>query len=111
MTLPLVFNELSTERPLPDATGAKVVMEAFVRALVRLGQLGLRQPLLACWDLSSAEIAPEYRIAQWLNDTAVERELRQVWRSRVSGGRVLRLDDLEGDEESLECFSRDSPGL
>jgi hypothetical protein len=115
-----VFNELSfcrfREPGLPCAavnrSQARAWMDALVRTLSATAKLGLSRSLRTLESFSHQEIAPDYNVAQWRNDSLVSRDLRQLLRqystkSPLLDGVVESLVDrargCEGKFQDIEC--------
>jgi hypothetical protein len=93
VSVELVFNELSLDPLASGAQEARVRMAALVDAARALVRLGTSRNLRAAIDLRDFQLAADYRLAQWRNDSEVGRELRQYWRTISVKAPILRPTD------------------
>jgi len=115
-----VFNELSfcrfrePGRPCAavNRSQARVWMDALVRTLSAAAKLGLSRSLRTLESFSHQEIAPDYNVAQWRNDSQVSRDLRQLFRQYSTKSPLLdgvieslvdRARGCEGKFQDIEC--------
>jgi hypothetical protein len=97
MDLELVLNELSLGQAQLDVPRARQVMTQFVSVVRAAHRAGLRRSIRMEKALNDHLIAPDYPIARWRNDMAVEREERQYFRSVIA--QISLLADLPEIQE------------
>jgi hypothetical protein len=110
----IVLNELSFRRfrepaqPCIAATPAegRSLMEALVRTLAEASRSGFPHSLRTLEAFSYQELAPDYTMAQWRNDAAVERDLRQFFRRYATRSPLLDGVLHEVRERALGCEAR-----
>jgi len=74
-----IFNELST--PFATKPEAKTGLKTFIRACIKVGELGLhtlRLPETIGQNLYNLQVAPNYLISQWLQEPEVEEDLADL---------------------------------
>jgi hypothetical protein len=115
-----VLNELSfcrfrePQQPCAAAnrTEARAWMTTFVQTLSTTARLGLPRSLRTMESFAIQQIAPDYNLAQWRNDVAVDRDLRELFRqystkSPLLDGLLATLVDrsrgCEAKFEGVEC--------
>lgn len=76
-----IFNELST--PFATKLEAKTGLKIFVQTCIKVSELGLptlRLPETIGQNLYNLQIAPNYLISQWLQESTVEEDLKDKFR-------------------------------
>jgi hypothetical protein len=93
-----IFNELST--PFATKPEAKTGLKTFIRACIKVGELGLhtlRLPETIGQNLYNLQVAPNYLISQWLQEpeVEVEEDLKDKFRE------IATFSPLMTDEEPI----------
>ncbi len=81
-------------------------MVTLIEAVLALRRQGDHRSLRAVIDLRDFQLTASYRLAQWRNGPAVDRELRRFWRTIV-----LKAPLLEQPEQDFLFQERQAPGL
>ncbi len=77
----MVLNELSLCTPASDVITARQWMSQLVLTLRQATTTGVKRILRTSNEINSLEIAPDYPIARWRNDSEVDREERRFFRT------------------------------
>lgn len=111
----LVFNELSADEPARTRQDARIRMKSMLEAAAALaGDRGANLTAVDSFDLYGMRLAADYDLVGWLDDRAVDRDLRNFFLA-ISA----KLDDLDTGEAVKDRFylsefhveDRDAPGL
>ena len=111
----LVFNELSADEPAPTRQAARVWMKDMLEAVAALaGGRAANLTAVDSFDLYGMRLTTDYDLTGWLDDRAVDRELRIYFRTIST-----KLDDLDTGEAVKDRFylsefhveDRGAPGL
>src|SRR5260370_19149185 len=81
MGLEMVLNDLSLLPLAEDIYGARQRMDRFVKTLKTVVSLKVERVLRTEHELNGVELALEYPVARWLNDSEVDREAQRYFRS------------------------------
>jgi hypothetical protein len=92
MSLELVLNELSLQTIAPTLVVARERMLDFLETVRQATKRGAEKALRTDRDLNNIQLAPNYPVQRWRNDSEVDREWRQFFRSLTS--KVPYLDGL-----------------
>lgn len=98
----MVLNELSLQPMAQDRWHARARMEALVRTLRAAVGAGAERALRMVAPLDGVALALDYSVPQWRNDEAVERELRQYFRSLALRAPILADPDPPATQEAAE---------
>ena len=111
----LVFNELSADEPAPTRQAARIRMQSMLEAVAALaGDRAANLTAVDSFDLYGMRLTTDYDLTGWLDDRAVDRDLRVYFRT-ISA----KLDDLDTGEAVRDRFylsefhvgNRGAPGL
>jgi hypothetical protein len=84
MNLEMVLNELSLKTPAADIPKARQLMSDLITTLSQATRSGVQRVLRTHADINSIEIAPNYPVARWRNDSDVSREEKSFFRTLTS---------------------------
>lgn len=95
-----VFNELSADEPAPTRRAARVRMESMLGAVAALaGDRTASLTAVDSFDLYGMRLTTDYDLTGWLDDRAVDRELRIYFRTIST-----KLDELDTGEAVRDRF-------
>lgn len=84
MDLEMVLNELSLRSPATDVHVARQRMSDLILTVVVATKHGVKRTIRTLSNLDAEELAPNYPIARWRNDSNVDRELQRFFRTLVT---------------------------
>src|SRR5437868_3677924 len=84
MDLEMVLNELSLRPLATDVHVARQRMSDLMRTVAVATTHGVKKIIRTYSTLDSEELAPDYPIARWRNDSNVDRELQRFFRTLVT---------------------------
>lgn len=84
MDLEMVLNELSLRSPANDVYVARQRMSVLIQTVVVATKHGVKRILRTHSNLDAEELAPNYPVARWRNDSKVDRELQRFFRTLVT---------------------------
>jgi hypothetical protein len=116
MSIDMVLNELSLTPPFIDIHAARGGMSRFIQTLIAATRRGLRASLRTSVIIHGALLGPNYVLAQWRNDAAVDREEQRFFRSLTTKYPLLsEIDDATGEDTfgltDCTCNGARSSGL
>ena len=106
------FREARRSYATASRAEARVWMNTLVQTLAATARIGLPRSLRTLESFAIQQITPDYNVAQWRNDSQVNRDLRQLFRSYVTKSPLLdgvlealaeRVRGCEGKFEGVEC--------
>lgn len=80
----MVLNELSLRFPATDVHVARQRMSVLIQTVVVATKHGVKRILRTHSNLDAEELAPDYPVARWRNDSKVDRELQRFFRTLVT---------------------------
>ena len=100
MSVDVVLNELSAVPLASDEYEARLRMTDFISTLVRAVREGFSGTFRVQENFYAMELAPEYRVTNWFNDSQVDQVERQFLRRRATKSPFLS-DLVETHTQSL----------
>lgn len=79
MELEMVLNELSLQPLAKNKPEARQRMSDLISTMIAASRAGVNKTLRTHQDLTPEPLAPDYLLAQWLNDHEVDREARRYF--------------------------------
>ena len=77
----MVLNELSLQTPAVDVPQARQLMSELVTTARTATSRGVKKVIRTQGDFQSTLLAPDYPVARWRNDNAVDRDVRRFFLS------------------------------
>lgn len=84
MDLEMVLNELSLLTPAADIPTAQQWMSDFIITVRTATAQGVKRVIRTQSDFQSTILAPDYPVARWRNDNAVDREARRFLKTLIT---------------------------
>ena len=82
----MILNELSARFPVGTMEKGRQLMNHFLATCFEVKEIIHNDSILLDQDYRSFELAPEYRIEQWRNDSAVDVESKRRFRTLLNNG-------------------------
>jgi hypothetical protein len=79
MDLEMVLNELSLQVPAADIPTARKLMSELINTVRTATSHGVKKVIRTHTEFQSTILAPDYPVARWRNDNAVDREARRFF--------------------------------
>lgn len=106
----LFFNELSLNVDYNDAYNSKIIFEQFINTYhtAITNRNGFEREIVTCVNLNSINIARNYTVSKWRNDTDIDRDLIRRF---VGMCDKQLISNLVEDEVELKCEKGAGKGL
>jgi len=102
MDLEMVLNELSLLTPAADIPTARQWMSDLITTVRTATAQGIKRVIRTQSDFQSTILAPEYPIARWRNDSAVDREARRFVTTLITKAPFLTDVSDPGIEDTVD---------
>lgn len=106
----LIFNELSLDSDYDDVYNSKMIFEQFINTYhtAIINRNGFEREIVTCVNLNTINIARNYTVSIWRNDTDIDRDLIRRF---VGMCDKQRISNLVEDEVELKCEKGTGKGL
>lgn len=94
----MIVNDLSARFPADSVDRGKQIMELFLETCFKVKNIICNDSILLDQDYRSFELAPGYRIEQWRNDPAVDREEKRKFRVLLNKSVVYNSQEFEQEK-------------
>lgn len=95
----MILNELSARFPVESTEKGRQLMDHFLTTCFEVKDIIHNDSILLDQDYKSFELAPNYRIEQWRNDSAVDVENKRRFRTLLNKSVVYRSAEFEREQE------------
>ena len=91
----MILNELSARFPVESVEKGRQLMNSFLETCFKVKNIINNDSILLDRDYQSFELAPDYQIEQWRNDSAVDVENKRRFRVLLNKSVVYNSEDFE----------------
>ena len=95
----MILNELSARFPVESTEKGRQLMDQFLTTCFEVKDIIHNDSILLDQDYRSFELAPNYRIEQWRNDSAVDVENKRRFRTLLNKSVVYLSEEFEREQE------------